>query len=178
MRLVAVVIGAVLLAVACSNEPTVDDLAQSLVAAQPDLGEAGADCIVAQLQSSYSEAELTALVSAGSTSTEGEQDEFARNQLEALRACDLEAQVSPALARFATAVSRTAATADSGVPLRLADLAASCAADRTLFSAVATRPAKTTSSMKDVRNAVMTTANSVDTEPRSERDAVIVRPPG
>ncbi len=118
MRLVAGVIGAVLLAAACSNEPTVDDLAQSLVAAQPDLGEAGADCIVTQLQSSYSEAELTALVSAGSTSTDDEQDEFARNQLEALRACDLEAQVSPALVdAFAAANSLSSEVAGCAVTM-------------------------------------------------------------
>ena len=97
MKLVVVLVGVFILATACSNDPSVSDLAESLATERPELGVAGADCIVAELRSSYSEAELAALVSSDSTSTEAERGEFAKDQLDALRACDLEGPVSPAL---------------------------------------------------------------------------------
>ncbi len=97
MRLIAGLIVVSMLASACSNEPTIDDLAESLASQQPGLGDAGAECVVAQLRTHYDQSQLARLVDTESESTEAEQDEFADRQLDALRACDLETQVSPAL---------------------------------------------------------------------------------
>ena len=118
MRLVAGLVVVFMLATGCSNEPSVRDLAEGLAAERPELSQAGADCIVDQLQSNYSEAELVALVSEDSTASEAEQTEFAQNQLVALRACDLEGPVSPALVEaFASANSLDSAVASCAVTM-------------------------------------------------------------
>ncbi len=88
---------------ACGSSPGSKDFTASLRQARPELSEADAECVVTELQQNYSNADLALLIGEPSVPA-SEQQQFADRQLEALRQCDLEDQVSAeVVAAFAAA---------------------------------------------------------------------------
>jgi len=83
---------------ACGSIPGTDDFTESLREARPELTQADAECIVGELQQTYSDDELASLID-GTGNSEGDQRRFGDTQLAAVRACDLEAQVSAELVK-------------------------------------------------------------------------------
>jgi hypothetical protein len=78
---------------ACGSDPGSEEFTQSLQQTRPELSDADADCVVAELQREYSDADLARLIG-GSRVAASEQQQFADRQLAALRKCDLDDLVS------------------------------------------------------------------------------------
>lgn len=103
----------------CTAEPGSGDFVESLRDARPELSETDAECVIAELQRSYTDQELADLLSqrAEEFGTTADSDSaFAARQFDAIRECGLDGQIGPGLvSSFATVNEIDMAVADCAV---------------------------------------------------------------
>jgi hypothetical protein len=110
-----VLVFAAAVAASCGSGPGTDQFVESFQEARTDISDADARCVVENLQRTYSDEDLASLIEESTDST-AEQQRFADRQLAAVRACDLQDQVSAELvSAFARANDVTPNVAECAV---------------------------------------------------------------